>query len=444
MLDKILGKKDNDKEVPDLRKDGKKSDSDIGGRLKDMVSKATEKSKKNSVKNGDLKPPSGKTTPRPMPKPRTKPTSRPKPKETPRLKPPNKPPKKPGRLGGGLGKGPDDDRRTLVGAAVFGIILIVLVGAGYYFLVYSPYQEALNNAKNTKFSEVNTYFKGPLALDPQRETLLAEIDGGSTPEQVLAVDVIGPATASWRVYQSQQINTKKDPYNRVMINYNATGQNNLIIKTQDAQTLVNAADATVLSNMEIQTPDTVAVPIIISRLQAAGGLINVGDSVDVYLSTNATAANQTTNQTTTTTPTNASGVPQISGSTVLAILRAKDSGAVNANLNQSQALAINQLTMSNTRSQSASTDVESLLQAAASRTWDEATVNNLLSSYGWRLSDFERTSNLGDLQVQYMVVLEVPRQNALFLMQNSNAVQLTLSSQNAPQWLSAVLKAKYG
>jgi hypothetical protein len=447
MLDKILGKKDKDKDVPDLRKDGKKSDSDIGGRLKGMVSKATEKSKDKGVKNGDAKPPSGKTIPRPMPKPRPKPT------ETPRLKPPKKkPPKKPqkpGRLGGGLGKVPDDDKRTLVGAAVFGIILIVLVGAGYYFLVYAPYQEALTSAKQTKFAEVNTYFKGPLALDPRKSTILAEIDGASTPEQVLAVDVIGPATAGWREYQTQQIKTKKDPYNRVMITYAAGGKKNLIVKTADAQTIVNAADASVLSNMDITTPDTVAVPIIITRLQAAGGLINVGDSVDVYLSTtNATnqTANQTANQTTTTTQTNASA-PDISGSTVLAILRAKDSGVVDANLKQSQDIAVNQLTMSNSRSQSTATStsgLEDLLKAAASRTWDEATVNSLLNSYGWRLSDFERTSNLGELDVRYLVVLEVPRENALFLMQNSNALQLTLSSQNAPQWLSNVLKKKYG
>jgi hypothetical protein len=446
MLDKILGKKDKDKDVPDLRKDGKKSDSDIGGRLKGMVSKATEKSK-DKMKSGDDKPSSNKTTPRPMPKPRPKPT------EAPRLKPPKKkPPKKPQKPGrfGGLGKVPDDDQRTLVGAAVFGIILIILVGAGYYFLVYAPYQEALNSAKDTKFNEVNTYYKGPLALAPEKSTILAEIEGGTTPEQVLAVDVIGPATTDWRQYQSQQINTKKDPYNRVMITYAAGGQKNLIVKTTDAQTIVNAADATVLSNMEIKTPDTVAVPIIITRLQAAGGLINVGDSVDVYLSTtNTTTTNQTNQTTTTTTTQNATtGAPEVSGSTVLAILRAKDSGIVAANLKQSQDMAVNQLTMTNSRSQSTTTDptggLEDLLKAAASRTWDEATVNSLLNSYGWRLSDFERTSNLGDLNVQYLVVLEVPRENALFLMQNSNALQLTLSSQNAPQWLSNVLKKKYG
>jgi len=315
-------------------------------------------------------------------------------------------------------------------------------------LVFAPYQDAMTAAKQTKITEVNTYFKGALALDPRKTSILAEIDGGTTPEMVLAVDVLGPATESWREYQNQQIEAKKDPYGRVMITYAAGGQKNLMMKVADAQKIVNEADAAVLSNMEIKTPDTVAVPIIITRLQAAGGLINVGDNVDVYLTTtNASATttatnNTTTNQTATTQSTASS--PTISGATVLAILRAKDSGSVGAQLQQSQEVAINTLTMTNSRSQTASTDVEELLKAAASNTWNEAQVTTLLNAYGWRLSDFERASNLGELDVRYMVVLEVPRENALFLMQNSQSLQLTVPTQNAPEWMITELKKIYG
>ena len=78
--------------------------------------------------------------------------------------------------------------------------------------------------------------------------------------------------------------------------------------------------------MDIETPDTVAVRIVVSRLQAAGGLINVGNKVDVYLRTNASA--QGSNQSNQTSSTS----PNISGATVLAILRATDSGAIDANL----------------------------------------------------------------------------------------------------------------
>lgn len=477
MLDKILGKKDKNKKDPPLRKndnDTGSSGSNVGGRLKNMVSRAGDKSKEqmnkiNSKVNGEEKKEStGGKMPRPMPKPRAASGERP------RLKPPVPPQKKKPSGGGGLGgvvpgfgrrkpsgsgtgggRIPDDDQRTLVGAAVFGIILIVLVGAGYYFLVYAPYQGSLGNAKQTKINEVNTYYKGPLATDPQKLLLLADIDRAVTPDQALAVDVIGPATLSWRAYQTQQINTLKDPYGRVMVTYAAGGQKNLIIKVVNAQQIVNQADASVLSNMDIKTPDTVVVPIIVTRLQAAGGLINVGDAVDVYLNANVTSntpsnisVNQTnqTNQTTTpssTTSTSTSG-PQISGATVLAILRAKDSGVVSAGLSTSQSIAINQLNQTSARDRSSSTDVEQLLRATAAGVWDQSTVSATLAQYGWKLSDFERAANLGDLDVQYLILLEVPRENALFLMQNMNSIMLTVPTSQAPSWMITELHRIYG
>ncbi len=469
MLDKILGKKDKDKnDTLDLRKNGKKSDSDIGGRLKNVVGKVSGKPKDNAKGNKDKGPinaSSDKKIPRPMPKPKSKQSI-----EKPRLRPPEK--KKPGGAGFGTGLGkklPDDDQKTLVGAAVFGIILIILVGAGYYFLIYAPYQDTLNSAKMTKIDEVNSYFKGALAADPRKNIILAEIDSGVTPDQVLAVDVIGPATTSWRDYQTQQINLKKDPYGRVMISYSAASSNtngtantpitsasdmkNLIVKVDDAQKIVNEADASVLANMDIKTPDTVAVPIMISRLQAAGGLVNVGNSVDVYLRTNASAeqpaaANNTTNTTNQTAqPAQTAAVdnsPKISGATVLAILRARDSGTVNANMSHSQGFDINGAGLSTDTSQAATGDVEQLLRAAASRNWNEGQLTTLLNAYGWRLSDFERVSNLGELDAQYLILLEVPRENALWLIQNSDSVILTVPTQRAPEWMINELHQIYG
>jgi len=438
MLDKIRGKEKNNKDTPDLRsKNDKKDDSEVKGRLKEMVGKV----RKDKDTKEEKKAPPERKMPRPMPKPT------PKAGDKPRLRTPEKKSesRRPGMPAmGGFGRRiPDDDQKTLIGAAVFGLILIIIVGAGYYFLFYAPYQETLGNAKQIKIDEVNTYFTGPLALDPEKNFLLAEIDGAVTPEQALAVDVLGPATKSWREYQNQQINQKKDPYNRVMITYAATGQKNVIVKVADAQTLVNEADASVLSNMVIRTPDTVAIPIIISRLQAAGGLINVGNSVDVYL-LNATEP-QNQNQTNETQPqvTNES-TPNISGATVLAILRARDSGVVTANKSHAQDVAINNLIQGSSQSESASNDVEQLLRAAASRNWDESVVSSTLNSYGWRLSDFERTSNLGELDAQYLLLLEVPREDAIFLIRNMNNVILTVPTQQAPDWMIRELKAIYG
>ena len=436
MLDKIRGKKKDDKDSPDLRgNNNKKDDSDIGGRLKGMVGKVTGKGDED--KKEEMKAPSERKMPRPMPKPMAKPG------EKPRLKPPQKRPagKKPGMSGFGR-RIPDDDQRTLVGAAVFGIILIVLVGAGYYFLVYAPYQDTLSNAKQTKLAAVNTYFTGPLATDARGINLRAQIESATTPDQVEAVDVLGPATEAWREYQNQQINTQKDPYNRVMISYNdSTGATkNSIVKVTDAKTIVKQADASVLSQMQITTPDTVAIPIIISRLQAAGGLINVGNSVDVYLM-NGTSSASTSNSTNTSTVSN--GTPQISGATVLAILRAKNSGAITANKSHAQDVAMSNLVQGSSRSEAASEDVDELLKAVAANNWDQSEVSHNLNSYGWKLSDFERVSNLGELDAQYLLLLEVPRENAIFLIQNMNSVILTVPTQQAPNWMIKELKQIY-
>jgi len=102
------------------------------------------------------------------------------------------------------------------------------------------------------------------------------------------------------------------------------------------------------------------------------------------------------------------------------------------------------LIQSSSRSESASTDVEQLLRAAASRNWDEGQVSSTLNAYGWRLSDFERASNLGELDAQYLVLLEVPRENAIFLIQNMNNVIFTVPTQQAPEWMIRELRAIYG
>jgi hypothetical protein len=477
MLDKILGKKDKDKnDTPDLRKNGKKSDSDnsdIGGRLKDMVGKVSGKSKdkdKDSDKpksddgraklsNGDKKVSPDNKIPRPMPKPKPKPQL-----DKPRLRPPEK--KKPGAfsgLGGGLGKQlPDDDQRTLVGAAVFGIILIILVGAGYYFLVYSPYQQTLVSAQNSKISEVNSYFKGALANDPNKSSLLLKISGAQTPDQALAVDVIGPATTDWRTYQTQQITNKSDPYGRVQISYStaptaatstvgdASSANvkNLIVKNADAQTIVNEADASVLANMDITTPDTVAIPVYLSRIQAAGGLLNVGDSVDVYQNVNTTPT--TTGNNTTAVSTTNSAAPEISGATVLAILRDTTSSSdYNANLSCSTAVSVDGSGLGVSSGSEATGTIEQVLQAGASGNWNQAQINTLLTAYGWKLSNFERVSNLGDMSANYLVVLEVPRANALWVIQNDNflassSLYLVVPTQSAPTWMIQELHQIYG
>lgn len=433
MIDKLKG--ENNNKPPDLRK--KKDNPDIIGRMKNLVDKLT----------GTEGKPEKKPKKRVMPRPRLKVGKK---EEKPRLKIPKKPPegrpgltpppRKPPRIGI-RPKIPEEDQRTLVGAIVFGIMLIIVVAIGYYFVVYQPYHETLQSAKAEKLAEVEAYFKGPLATDPQKQAILAEIDSGTTPEEVLAVDVLGPATKSWRKYQTQQINTQKDKFNRVMVVYNTTdtgGQSRskrAIMKVSDAQKLVNEADATVLANMVIQTPDTVAVPIMISRLQAAGGLIGVGSMVDVYLNINQTGNTTTSSETST---------PRISGATVLAILRAKDSGSVDASILRSQNISVNTMSSGMSVEKRTTTDVEQLLRAAAAGGLSEEDIRAILQNYGIRLSDYERAANVGELDATYLIILEVPRDDVPFLIQNMNNIVLTVPTQNGPEWMIRELHRIYG
>ena len=68
---------------------------------------------------------------------------------------------------------------------------IVIGIAALLLHILCTVSDSLNNAKMQKINETNSYFTGPLATDPKKPTLLAEIESGVTPEQVLAVDVMG-------------------------------------------------------------------------------------------------------------------------------------------------------------------------------------------------------------------------------------------------------------
>lgn len=99
----------------------------------------------------------------------------------------------------------DNESKTIIGAAIFGLIIIVVLFSSYYFLFYQPYQNDLATAKTNKLNELNSLFKGPIALDTNVLTLNSEIELAKSPEEVNAIDVLRPATSSWREYHSKQI-----------------------------------------------------------------------------------------------------------------------------------------------------------------------------------------------------------------------------------------------
>lgn len=432
-----------------------------------------------------------------------------------------------------------DDSKTILGAAIFSLILIVLLFSGYYFLVYQPFQDDLSTAKTNKFNELNSLFKGPLALDPNVLTLTSEIELAKSPEEINAIDIIRPATFSWREYQSKQINKTKDNFNRVMVTYetissentasgniaifngnngsntnfnsiddnnqiskagfvyaesnNNINNKNVIMDAEDAKSLVNENDGRVLANIVFKKPDTVAVPVLIDRLQAGAGLISIGSIVDIYTlydsnqlqssdssqsssqsnseSSSISEGSDNSNVSTDSENTNIDGnsqsnlqsntgqisttsssqqdsktvivSPDISGSTILAIMRSKDSGMISADYIKSQTTINGNNTNQVQNSKSFSTDVEEMIRGSISGGYNEKQISTLLNRYGLKLSDYERQSNLAEIDVQYLLLIEVPRNDVPFVINNMENIILTIPTSKAPDWMINELKNTY-
>jgi hypothetical protein len=368
-----------------------------------------------------------------------------------------------------------DEKKMYIGGAIFGIIIIVLIFTGYYFFFYSPFQTELSNSKTLKLNELNSLFKGPLLVDSNAMSLKSEIENGKTPEEVNSIDILRPATVSWRNYHNRNINIVKDNFSRVMGTYNTNNEKNIIINVDKAHELVNSNDAQILSNIEFKTPDTVIIPLLISRLQSGGGLISIGSVVDLYFINLEEKSQSSSNDSSSTT--NESNVnsgnqdnynnntktnidnknpssifnenknnenyPVISGATVLAILRSKNSGSIDANYIKTYSNTKNEIININEEKTGFSTDVEQLLQSIAAGGLDDSLISGILNNYGLKLSQYERESNIADLEVEYLILLEVPRSDVNFILNNMENIILTIPSNDAPKWMINELKNAY-
>ena len=379
--------------------------------------------------------------------------------------------------------------KTLFGKITFILIFLVLISSIFYFFVYQPFQDELNLEKNSKLNEVNALYRGPLELNDNAYSLKSQIDQAYDIEEIKSIDVLMFATKDWRIYHSSKIVSCKDDFGRVMMSFGE--DKNILMSVKDANDFVRDNDAKVLSNVQFEKVNTVIVPISISRLQATAGLISVGSVVDIYsLSDNSTDyygdAESESIPSNENNPNNSSnngesndgeieddglndGVeneetinnnelesigdgdsessddgPLVSGATVLAILRSKDSGIVDSAISKSNTIIKGNETNPFENTSSYSSDVEEQLKASVlnSRN-DNNALDSYLINYGVRLSNFERMSNLGDLDSQYMVLLEVPQGDVNFVINNMDNLILTIPTDFAPNWVVKELNETY-
>ena len=363
----------------------------------------------------------------------------------------------------------DDKSKTRFGKIAFVLIFLVLASSMLYFMVYQPFQEELNLEKNAKLNELNALYKGPLEVHENAYK---------------SIDVLRTATDDWKTYQKSCIVKCRDDYGRVMLSYADNDTKNVILSVGDAQDFVKDNDAKVLSNVRFRKVDTVIVPISLSRLQATAGLIYVGSIVDIYsldendtfdysqTDSNSDEISVESQDNSSDGPSNESSVPvsqedmrssadsinvssgdenldvdkgpDVSGATVLAILRSKESGVVDSKFSRSSLKVNGNVSTPKEKTNSFSTDVEELLKASAFGSYSgNGALESYLDSYGVKLSDYERMSNLGELDSEYIILLEVPRNDVDFIINNMDDLILTIPTQFAPDWVANELSQTY-
>lgn len=251
------------------------------------------------------------------------------------------------------------------------------------------------------------------------------------------------------------------------MSYSENNSKKVLMPIDDASLFINENDAKILSNVEFGKVDTVITPIYISRLQATGGLISVGSIVDIYsLSSNSTdyssQSSENSNQDNSSENSSESMVseestsvynsqnsetvteePNVSGATVLAILRSKDGGVIDSTFSKSTNLIKGNNTYPTEDSSSFSTDAEELLKSSIFNGHDNGALSSYLNSYGIKLSNYERLSNIGELDTDYLVLLEIPRSDVDFVINNMENLILTIPTEYAPNWAINELNETY-
>lgn len=320
-----------------------------------------------------------------------------------------------------------ENEELLTGIIVVFLIITILLSFVYYFLVFAPQQEEFNNLKQEKINKVHSL----LSKDENhnKEAIISEIERCNDVESLEKLDVEAMCYPILKNSLIEELKEYKDKYNRVEIHSDNSTD---IMNINNATNYINSRDTTTLSTLHIGPVDSVIIPLSINRKQAASGLITEGDVVDIYKTNNylqdeseSQVENQSLNDTSNITYT----TKIVGGSQIVSILRSKDSASIEQNLELSESPKSRNL------SQSSSLDIQQILSSKAAGTYDEKQIKIMLEDYGTRLSNYERTSNIGELDVEYIIMLEVPRNSVENLIDNMDNIILTIPTYDAPSWV---------
>ena len=326
----------------------------------------------------------------------------------------------------------DNEKKRKIGLIITTVIIATLIISAYYFIIYAPSQEELSQAKTTKLNELQDLYSGALTTSPNAFQIEDQIENAKNAGEVESINIVTPATKDWRSFHQKSINTNHDKYNRTMIVYSNESKD-IIMPTSKAMEIVNSNDARILSKIKFEEPNTVSVPILVSRLQAGAGLVRVGSIVDIYSNMNNSYENKSTNTTS----------PEVSGCTVLSIMRYEENGEIESEYSKSNMHVYKNNTNPHENTKKFSSNVLEMIKGAIVNGYSEDQTYELLRNYGVKLSNYEREINLGDLDAQYMLLIETPQDKVNYILNNMDNIVLTIPTSEAPDWMIKELSTTY-
>ena len=116
-------------------------------------------------------------------------------------------------------------------------------------------------------------------------------------------------------------------------------------------------------------------------------------------------------------------------------MRYEENGEIDSEYSKSTVNVKGNDTYPKEKTNSFSSNVLELLKGSIIRGYDEKETVALLESYGVKLSNYERQINLGDLDAQYMLLIETPRDKVDFVINNMENIVLTIPTSHAPNWM---------
>ena len=275
----------------------------------------------------------------------------------------------------------------------------------------------LERSRTELLIEVEKEFKGPPGFmekcAEEKNVLVKRIREARTVEELSEIDVKEVIAYCWRDYRMEQLLEVETPMVILVKREKGKAPEMISLPKDKALELINAyakaKDIEGLRGYEI-AEDLVATPLILDRRRAGGGIINEGYVVDVYTEVNGTKK------------------AIVKGALVVAVIREDDSGSINlterqrveesGSLSESKSVSYEEESISESRNISGSesrekrkeysVDLQEVLKAAAAGKTDPTLVRGALSDYGYDLSINEGLSDIGELNVRYLVVIVVP------------------------------------